>query len=111
MSQLLTDNDNNTDFSEKQSYDRLMDGQDIRFKTEINGEMRSVIGSIESSIDHFEKKKIHLDVANRFLLTFIDMGASLDRKSRKETVQALVAKNEFMEKQLVMEKQQQNIMR
>lgn len=106
MSQLITDiNENDIDLSEKQSYDRLIDGRDIRFKTEINQEQRSVIGSIESSIMHFGNKGIVLHVANRFLLTFIDMGASMDRKSRKEIVEALKAKNDFLEKQLIMDKQ------
>jgi hypothetical protein len=107
--QLINDNNNNMDLGEKQSHDRLIDGQDIRFKTEITNDQRGVISSIETSIDHFGKKNINLYVADKFVKSYIDMGASVDRKSRLEVVKALVAKNEFLERQLIMEKQQQQI--
>lgn len=99
MPQLITDNDDNLDLSEKQSYDRLIDGKDIRYKTEINTDQRCIISSIETSIEHFRNKGINLYVADRFLLTFIDMGASVDRKSRKEMVEALKAKIDAIEQQ------------
>jgi hypothetical protein len=107
--ELLNSNNGDLDISEKQSYDRLIDGQDIRFKTEITDDQRGIVSCIETSIDHFKKKGINLDVANRFVLTFIDMGASIDRKSRKEMVESLVAKKEAMEREQVVNKQQQQM--
>jgi hypothetical protein len=106
----LLNDDEQTDFSEKQAYDRLMDGKDIRWKTEVTDEQRCIIPSIETSIKHFEKKGIKLYVAQNFVLSFIDMGASIDRKSRKETVEALKAKLDFLEKNQLMDKQS-NIIR
>lgn len=103
--QLLNDNDTDIDFSEKQSYDRLIDGKDIRFKTEINSEQRSIISSIETSIGHFAKKGIKLHVAEQFVLSFIDMGASVDRKSRTEMVDSLKSKTEFLERQQIVTQQ------
>lgn len=103
--QLLNEDDNNDFDGEKQSYDRLMDGKDIRYKTEVNSDQRSIIPLIETSIEHFSKKGINLSVAKRFVLSFIDMGASLDRKSRSEVVKALSEKSNFIEKQALMEKQ------
>jgi hypothetical protein len=105
--ELINDNDNDMDISEKQSYDRLIDGKDIRFKTEINTDQRCIISSIETSIKHFKDKKINLYVADRFLLTFIDMGASIDRKSRKEVVDALKSKIDAIEREQLLQKQQQ----
>jgi hypothetical protein len=102
-------NDNNYDLDEKQSYDRLIDGKDIRFKTEINDDQRSIISCIETSINHFEKKGIKLHVATRFVLSFIDMGASLDRKSRKEVVDSLKSKADFLEKQQIVQQQNQQL--
>ena len=93
------------DISEKQSYDRLIDGQDIRYKTEITDEQRSIVSCIETSINHFAKKGIILHVATRFVLSYIDMGASVDRKSRKEVVDALKSKLDFIEKNQMVEKQ------
>ena len=107
--ELINSNQDDIDISEKQSYDRLIDGKDIRFKTEINTDQRCTISSIETSISHFEKKGIHLDVATRFVLTFIDMGASIDRKSRKEIVEALQAKVDAIERQQMVEKQNQQL--
>ena len=107
--ELLNDN-NNQDFSEKQSYDRLIDGSDIRFKTEITTDQRCAISSIETQIKHFANKHINLYVADRFVLSFIDMGASVDRKSRKEIVESLKAKQEFMERQQIAT-QQQNVLK
>lgn len=108
--QLINDSsDDNIDLSEKQSYDRLIDGKDIRFKTEITDDQRGIISSIETSIEHFGKKNITLFVATKFLLTYIDMGASLDRKSRKEMVDALKAKVDYLEHQLIMDKQNQQL--
>lgn len=102
---MLLNDEENYDLSEKQSYDRLMDGQDIRFKTEITHEQRCVIPSIETSIQHFKEKGITLHVAEKFKNSFIDMGASVERKSRKETVEALKAKIDFMEKAILTDKQ------
>jgi hypothetical protein len=107
--ELINSNDNDLDISEKQSYDRLIDGKDIRFKTEINNDQRCIISSIETSIEHFKNKEITLYVAKRFLLTFIDMGASIDRKSRKEIVDALKSKIDAIERQQLVEKQQQQL--
>ena len=103
--QVVDNGTDNLDIGEKQAYDRLIDGKDIRYKTEINQEQRCIISSIETSINHFEKKKINLHVAKQFLLTFIDMGASVDRKSRKEVVDSLKAKTDFLERQLIADKQ------
>ena len=107
--QLINDNNNDLDISEKQSYDRLIDGKDIRFKTEINQEQRCIISSIETSIDHFAKKNIKLYVADRFVLTFIDMGASVERKSRKEMVESLKAKVDSIEREQIINKQNQQL--
>ena len=107
--QVVTDNESNIDIGEKQAHDRLIDGKDIRFKTELTDEQRGIISSIETSINHFSKKGIDLYVANKFVLTFIDMGASVDRKSRREVVDALKAKNDFLEKQLIAQQQNNNI--
>jgi hypothetical protein len=98
--ELINDNDD-YDVSEKQSYDRLIDGKDIRFKTEITDDQRGIIACIETSIVHFAKKNINLHVATKFVLSYIDMGASLDRKSRKEIVESLKAKHDFMERQQI----------
>ena len=105
----LLNNDNNIDIGEKQSYDRLIDGSDIRFKTEVTSEQRSIIPSIETSILHFAKKKINLHVAENYVLSFIDMGASLDRKSRKEIVESLKSKTDFLEKQQIQQNQNNQI--
>jgi hypothetical protein len=102
---ILNSNDSETDISEKQSHDRLIDGQDIRFKTEITYEQRGIISCIETSIKHFKNKNIILYVASNFVLSYIDMGANIDRKSRKEVVEALKAKSEFIEKEQIMAKQ------
>lgn len=107
--ELLNSNNNDLDISEKQSYDRLIDGKDIRFKTEVDADQRCIISSIETSIEHFKRKNIELYVADRFVLTFIDMGASVDRKSRKEMVESLVAKKEAMEREQIINKQQQQL--
>jgi hypothetical protein len=107
--ELITDTNDNMDLGEKQSYDRLIDGKDIRFKTEINYEQRCVISSIETSIEHFKKKGINLNVANRFVLTFIDMGASVGRQSRKEIVEALKAKVDAIEREYIANKQAQQL--
>lgn len=107
--ELLNDNDEDMDISEKQSYDRLIDGKDVRYKTEINYEQRSIISSIETSIEHFENKGVVLHVAKRFLLTFIEMGPSIDRKSRLEMVEALKAKIEAIERQQEIERQNQQL--
>ena len=103
--QVVSDGNEDYDMSEKQAYDRLIDGKDIRYKTEINHDQRCIISAVETSINHFRKKKIDLYVANQFLLTFIDMGASIDRKSRKEVVDSLKAKTDFLERQLIADKQ------
>lgn len=103
--ELLNSNSGDLDISEKQSYDRLIDGRDIRFKTEITDDQRGIIGSIETSIKHFANKGVTLHVANRFLLTFIDMGASVGRKSRAEMVEALKAKVDAIERERMIEKQ------
>ena len=103
--ELLNSNSGDLDIGEKQSYDRLIDGKDIRYKTEINNDQRCIISSIETSIEHFKKKGINLFVADKFLLTFIDMGASIDRKSRKEIVEALKAKIEAIEQQQAADRQ------
>jgi hypothetical protein len=102
-------NDNNYDLDEKQSYDRLIDGKDIRFKTDINDEQRSIISCIETSINHFGKKKIVLHVATKFVLSFIDMGASVNRQSRKEVVDSLKSKADFIEKQQIQQTQMQQL--
>jgi hypothetical protein len=107
--ELLNSNNNDLDLGDKQSYDRLIDGKDIRFKTELTDDQRGIISSIETSIKHFATKGITLYVADRFLLTFIDMGASVDRKSRKEMVESLVAKKEAMEREQIVNKQQQQM--
>ena len=107
--QLLNDTGGDFDISEKQSYDRLIDGKDIRFKTEINSDQRCVISSIETSIEHFKKKGINLYVVDRFLLTFIDFGASVDRKSRGEMVEALKAKIEAIEQQQAADRANQQV--
>ena len=103
--QVVSDGANDYDLGEKQAYDRLIDGKDIRFKIEINQEQRCIISSIETSINHFDKKNIKLHVASQFLFTFIDMGASIDRKSRIEVVDALKAKADFLERELITDKQ------
>lgn len=107
--ELLNNDNDDYDINEKQSYDRLIDGKDIRFKTDITYEQRSIISSIETSINHFAKKGINLNVAGKFVLSYIDMGASIDRQSRKEIVESLKSKNEFIEKQQVMQQQQKVI--
>lgn len=107
--ELLNDDNNNFDIGEKQSYDRLIDGRDIRFKTEISDDQRSIISCIETSIDHFNKKGITLHVAIKYVLSFIDLGASVDRQSRKEMVDSLKAKIDSIERQQLMEKQQQQL--
>lgn len=106
--QLIND-ENNTDISEKQSHDRLIDGQDIRFKTEITNDQRGIISCIETSVKHFANKKINLYVADNFVKSYIDMGASVNRESRKEVVKAIVAKNEFIEKEQILAKQNAQI--
>lgn len=107
--ELLNDNGNDFDIGEKQSYDRLVDGKDIRFKTDINQEQRCIISSVETSIEHFKKKNINLYVANQFLKTFIDMGASIDRLSRKELVDSLKAKIDAIEREQIMDKQNEQL--
>jgi hypothetical protein len=107
--ELINSNNSDIDIGEKQSYDRLIDGKDIRFKTEIDTDQRCFISCIETSIDHFKKKGVNLDVANRFVLTFIDMGASVDRKSRKEIVDSLKAKVDAIERQQAVDKQNQQL--
>jgi hypothetical protein len=107
--ELLTDSNSDLDISEKQSYDRLIDGKDIRFKTEIDYDQRSIISSIETSIKHFEKKKINLYVAKNYVLSFIDLGASLNRQSRKEMVDSLKSKVENIDRQQLINKQQQQL--
>jgi hypothetical protein len=106
--ELLNDS-NDLNIGEKQSYDRLIDGSDIRFKTEVTMEQRCAIASIESSILHFGNKNINLSVADRFVKSFIDMGASVDRKSRKEIVESLKSKTDFLEKQQIQQQQNNQI--
>jgi hypothetical protein len=107
--ELLNSNNNDFDIGEKQSYDRLIDGKDIRFKTEIDVDQRCIISLIETSITHFKDKNINLNVAKNFVLSFIDMGASVNRQSRKEIVDALKAKIEAIERAQMVDKQQQQM--
>jgi hypothetical protein len=109
MVELLNDNANDFDLSEKQSYDRLIDGKDIRYKTEITDDQRGIISSIETSIKHFEDKKINLSVAKKFVLSYIEMGASVERKSRKEMVDSLKAKIDSIEREAIINKQNQQL--
>jgi len=105
----ILDNIGDLNLGEKQSYDRLVDGTDIRYKTEITDEQRSIISCIETSIMHFGNKGIKLHVATKFVLSYIEMGASIDRKSRGELVESLKAKLDFLEKEQIMNKQSNQI--
>ena len=94
---------------EKQPYDRLVDGKDSRYKSEFTQEQRSCIAILESSYTHFFKKGITISVLSNFLISYIELGASVDRKSRTELVDSLKAKIDFLEKQQIAQNQANQI--
>jgi hypothetical protein len=90
---------------EKQPYDRLVDGKDARYKSEYNQDQRGCIAILESAYGHFLKAHINITVLQNFLLSYIELGASVDRKSRKELVDSLKAKIDFLERQQIAQNQ------
>jgi hypothetical protein len=101
--------DNDDIMGEKQPYDRLVDGKDARYKSEYNQDQRSCIAILEDTYEHFKKANINVLALKNFIKAYIELGASVDRKSRKELIDSLKAKIDFLERQQITAQQQNQI--
>lgn len=107
MSELMDTGD--FDVGEKQAYDRLIDGKDVRYKSSYTYEQRVCLAILEDAYKYFKAKGITINSLKHFTDGFIDLGPSEDRKSRSEVVESLKAKIDFLEKQNLTNQQNNQI--